>query len=542
VKLTGQNREEVAMRHLIRTALVLTALVVAAGTGWAEPKPGGTLIIATSSNPRHLNPAVQSGTPAGIPGTQIFAAPLRFDGEWNPQPYLAESWQWGDNGLSLTLKLVEGATFHDGHPITSEDVAFSIETIKANHPFKTMFGVVETVETPDPRTAVLRLSQPHPALLLALSSQLGVIIPKHIYGDGQDHKTHPRNSQNVIGSGPFKVVAFKPGEHIVLERYENYFIEGRPYLDKIIFKIIPEASNHVISLENGEVHMAPTTSISLRDTARLDKLDHLVSTTDGYEAIGPINWLAFNTKSEKLSDKRVRQAIAYAIDRKFINKALHVGQSIPATGPIVPGSPFYAETANRYDLDLDKAKALLAEAGYAKGLDLTIDYFPGYEEQQKLVAEYLRAQLKKVGISVTVRASADFPAWAERVSNWQFDMTLDNVYNWGDPVIGVHRTYLCDNHKKGVIWSNTQRYCNPEVDKLLKEAGVTLDQKKRRDLYVKAQEIIVDEAPIAYVNVDPLRTVYHAGLRNPPLSIWGPSAPMDEIYWENPPASAGVAR
>ena len=109
-------------------------------------------------------------------------------------------------------------------------------------------------------------------------------------------------------------------------------------------------------------------------------------------------------------------------------------------------------------------------------------------------------------------------------------------------MIGVHRTYLCDNHKKGVIWSNTQRYCNPEVDKLLKEAGVTLDQQKRRDLYVKAQEIIVDEAPIAYVNVDPLRTVYHAGLGNPPLSIWGPSAPMDEIYWENPPASAGVER
>ena len=98
------------MRHLTRAALVLSALVVTAGTAWAEPKPGGTLIIATSSNPRHLNPAVQSGTPAGIPGTQIFAAPLRFDGEWNPQPYLAESWVWGDNGLSLTLTLVEGAT------------------------------------------------------------------------------------------------------------------------------------------------------------------------------------------------------------------------------------------------------------------------------------------------------------------------------------------------------------------------------------------------------------------------------------------------
>lgn len=293
-------------------------------------------------------------------------------------------------------------------------------------------------------------------------------------------KSHPRNSEDVVGSGPFKVTEFKPGEYIILERYEDYFIPDRPYLDKIVFQVIPEASSHVTSLENEEVHMAPTTSISLRDTARLNELEHLVSTTEGYEAIGPLNWLAFNTEHEKLGDKRVRQAICYAIDRDFINNVLHVKQSIPATGPIVPGSPFYAETANRYDIDLEKSKALLAEAGVGDGLELTIDYFPCYEEQQKLVAEYLRAQLKKVGITVNVRASADFPGWAERISNWEFELTMDNVYNWGDPVIGVHRTYLCDNQKKGVIWSNTQRYCNPRVDGLLAEAGVTLDQEQRQ--------------------------------------------------------------
>ncbi|MGI9484622.1 MAG: ABC transporter substrate-binding protein [Geminicoccaceae bacterium] len=528
------------MRATVPILLTTLLCLLISMSAIAEPRPGGTLIIATASSPRHLNPAVQSGTPVGIPGSQVFAAPLRFDADWNPEPYLAESWEWSKDGLSLTLKLVEGATFHDGHPITSEDVAFSIKTIKANHPFKTMFGVVETVETPDERTAVLKLSQPHPALLLALSSQLGVIIPKHIYDDGQDMASHPRNSQDIVGSGPFKVTEFKPGEYVILERYEDYFIENRPYLDKIVVQVIPEASSHVIALENEEAHMAPTTSISLRDTARLNELDHLVSTTKGYEAIGPLNWLAFNTEHDKLKDQRVRQAICYAIDRNFINDVLHVKQSIPATGPVVPGSPFYAETANRYDLDLEKSKALLAEAGAGDGLELTIDYFPGYEEQQKLVAEYLRAQLKKVGITLTVRASADFPGWAERVSNWEFEMTMDNVYNWGDPVIGVHRTYLCDNHKKGVIWSNTQRYCNPKVDGLLAEAGVTLDQEQRRALYVEAQEIIVDEAPICYVNVDPLRTVYHAGLGNPPLEIWGASAPLDNVYWETPPATANM--
>lgn len=132
----------------------------------AEPRRGGELVIISGENPRHLNPAVQSGVATAVPGTQIFASPLRVDADWNFHPYLAESWEWSDDGLALTLHLVENARFHDGVPITSADVAFSIMTIKANHPFQTMFGPVEAVDTPDAHTAVIRLSQPHPALLL----------------------------------------------------------------------------------------------------------------------------------------------------------------------------------------------------------------------------------------------------------------------------------------------------------------------------------------------------------------------------------------
>ena len=128
-------------------AVALLSAAVLAPVGAADaPKRGGKLVMAIQQTPRHLNPAVQSGTATGVPGAQLFASPLRYDEGWNPQPYLAESWQVSGDGLSVTLNLVRNARFHDGHPITSEDVAFSVETVKANHPFKSMFAPVERVD------------------------------------------------------------------------------------------------------------------------------------------------------------------------------------------------------------------------------------------------------------------------------------------------------------------------------------------------------------------------------------------------------------
>ena len=181
------------------------------------------------------------------------------------------------------------------------------------------------------------------------------------------------------------------------------------------------------------------------------------------------------------------------------------------------------------------------EAGLKRGADgtrfaLTVDYIPGPSVQQKGVAEYLRPQLKKVGIEVQVRASPDFPTWAQRVNSWDFDMSMDVVFNWGDPVIGVDRTYLSSNIRQGVIWSNTQNYRNPKVDELLEAAGPEIDPARREALYTEFQKIVVDDVPIAYVNVVPFSTVYDRGLGNIPTSIWGGMSAMDELYWETPPA------
>lgn len=524
---------------LTRRATMLSAAMLAAGALFLspasaqEPKRGGTLVVGSTQMPRHLNGAVQSGVATAMPSTQLFASPLRFDDKWNAQPYLAESWKLAEDGKSLTLNLRKNAVFHDGKPITSADVAFSIMAIKANHPFQTMMGPVEKVDTPDAHTAIIRMSVPHPAIVLAMSPALCPILPRHIYGDGQDLKNHPRNSTDVVGSGPFKLVEFKPGQRVVMERFDKFFLTGKPYLDKVIVNLTPDAASLMLGFERGDIQMLPFVTLPT-DLKRLAANPQVTLTPKGYEGIGALNWLAFNLTKKPLSDLQVRKAIASAIDKNFITKALMGGFATPADGPIVASSPFAVSDLVRYPVDLKKAAALLDAAGYKAGaggerFKLTIDFVPGADDQQKNVAEYIRGQLKKIGIAVEVRASADFPSWAKRMAAHDFDMSMDLVFNWGDPIIGVHRTYLSSNIKP-IVWTNTQSYNNPQVDELLNTAGGVLDPVKRKAYYATFQKIVTDELPIAFINVVPYHTAATRKLGNLPASIWGAMSPYDEVY------------
>ncbi|NUU41547.1 ABC transporter substrate-binding protein [Tardiphaga robiniae] len=518
--------------------LALVATAIAPSVKPALAADGGTLVIASTQVPRHFNGAVQSGLATAMPSTQIFASPLRYDDNWNPQPYLAKSWAVAPDGLSVTLKLVDNALFHDGKPVTSEDVAFSIMTIKANHPFQSMLAAVDKVNTPDPLTAIIRLKHPHPALLLAMSPALMPILPKHVYGDGQDIKAHPANLKPV-GSGPYRLTEYKQGEYYTLEKFDKFFITGKPKLDKIVVKLVSDSNAAVVSLERGDVNVLPFVS-NTRDIERIEKMPNVTITDKGFAGVGPINWLAFNTKKKPLDDVRVRQAIAFAANREFITGKLMGGKAKTATSPIAPGSLLLEPGVEMYKLDLAKSAKLLDDAGYPKAADgtrmsLTIDYIPGDEEQQRNVAEYLRSQLKRVGINLEVRAAPDFPTWAQRVSNWDFDLTMDNVFNWGDPVIGVNRTYLSSNIRKGIIWSNTQQYSNPKVDELLAAGAQETSPEKRKALYSEFQKIVVNDVPIYFINGAPYRNAFSKGLGGLPTSIWGMMSPLDELYWEVPP-------
>ena len=436
------------------------------------------------------------------------------------------------DGLSLTLHLVKGAKFHDGTPITSEDVAFSIMAIKANHPFKAMYAPVSGVDTPDSYTAVIRLSKPHPAILLCMSPVLCPIMPKHVYGTDPNIRQNPANKA-PIGSGPFKFVEWKPGDYIMLEKNKDFFIKGKPHVDRVIIKIIPDMNNRVMAVERGEVDAMPFFD-SLREVKRLSGDKNLVVTNKGYAGIGSLDWVAFNTGKKPFDDVRVRQAAAYAIDRNFFAKVIMMGLVTPSATPITPFSPFYTKDVNMYDVNLEKAKKLLDEAGYPVKADgtrftVTVDYAPG-SPTTKMIAEYLKPQLAKVGIDAKIRISPDFGTWAERVSNYNFDITTDNVFNWGDPVIGVHRTYSSANIVKGVPFSNTQQYRNPKVDAIMEQAASEVDNEKRAKLYKEFQQIVMNDVPIYFMTTTAYHTIYNKRVGNVPASIWGFLAPYMDVY------------
>ncbi len=490
-----------------------------------------TLVVGSPAILRHLNHAIQAA-PVNQVGAQIFASPLRFDKDWNPQPYLAESWTFQDDGKSLLLRLVQGATFHDGKPITSEDVAFSIMAIKASHPFSTMLAPVERVDTPAPHLAIIRLKHEYPALLLALSPALCPIMPKHIFGDGQELRTHPRNI-NPVGSGPFKLVSFVPNQHIVLERHIGYFIKDRPKVDKLIFRILPDPIIQMLELQRGGIQMsvAAATASQLQQAAG----ERGVRVVDkGGEAIGPVGWLEFNLRKKPFDDVRVRRALAYAIDKDFIVRSLHRGASQVATGPIAPGTPFYNGQVESYKFDAAKAERLLDEAGLTKKADgtrfaMTIDYQPGIPDNYETIANYLKPQLRKVGVDVTVRTSPDFATWAKRVSSWEHEATMSGAFMWGDPAIGVHRTWISSNIRPGVIFSNTQGYAKPEVDEIFARATVERDPAKRKAQYARFQEILAQDVPVAFTHVWSRKFLVRSELINVPEGIWGFAAPFDQV-------------
>lgn len=521
--------ERSRVRAIGRRGLIQTGAAFSAGCIFgiplevaAQAAKGGVLVIGSTQAPRHLNSAVQSGIATMLPAAQLFASPIRMNKDWKPQPYLAESWTLSPDNRSVTLVLRKDAVFHDGKPITAEDIKFSIETIRDNHPFKTMYGPVNAVTISNPQTAVIRLSEPHPAVLLALSTSLTPIIPKHIFGDGTDVKIHPRNA-SPVGSGPFRLVEFKPGEHIVMERFDRFFLKGYPRLDRIIVRLFKDSSSLLLAFERGEVDMQSVTDP--RELTRIRKTPGVQVVKGAAPAIGPLVWLAFNTKNPKLADKRVRQAINFAIDKKYILETILGGINNRATGPLAGGSPFYNSEVEKYELNLTKATQLLNEAGLkpnANGVRLTLDLdAPPGNADQKTIQEYLKPSLAKIGVELNIRQSPDFPSWARRVASLQFEMTLDAVWNWGDPVIGVHRTWLSSNIKPGVIWSNTQSYSNPKVDEWLAAAGQEMNLAKRKELYKQVQKTVVDDCPVVFLYEQTFYEAYSSKVVNAPSGIWG---------------------
>jgi peptide/nickel transport system substrate-binding protein len=495
--------------------------------------------MVVQPEPPTLASFLSTAGPVGQVATKVYEGLLEYDFKLAPQPGLAKSWAVSPDGKTITFKLQENVTFHDGKPFTSADVKFTVfDVLKKSHPRGiNTFRALESIETPDQYTAVFKMSEPAPYMLMALSGYESPMLPKHIFEAG-DVTKHP-NADRPIGTGPFKFVEWQKGQFMRFDKNPSYWKKGRPYLDRIVARFIADGSTRAAVLETQEAHIAGFNAVLPVDVRRLEKLSHIGMTTRGYEMQSPIVELDFNTRTKPFDDVKVRQAVAYAIDRKFVVDNIWFGFGRPATGPInsnFKANGLYTADVKKYNVPngIEMANKLLDEAGYKRGaggvrFEITHDITP-YGEEWRRFGEYVAQQLGKIGIKVTLRQE-DVPAWLRRIyTNYDYQLTNNWIQTLADPVIGVHRLYHSGSIRQGTVFVNGTRWSTPETDNLMNQAAVEMNSKNRAKIYHDLQKRIVDASPIVFVHELDFVTVHNKKVQNFLVSPLGLYSAFDQAW------------
>jgi peptide/nickel transport system substrate-binding protein len=492
-----------ACRLAAGVVLVLACWTGALGEASAQqPKRGGSMTILLQPEPPMLMLPLSQFVPVLVTGGKIFQGLLSFDFELKPLPSLAKSWTISPDGLTYTFHLEENAKWNDGKPFTSADVVFSTQVflMETHARARGNFQRVASTETPDEHTVVYHLKEPFAPFLHAFEVSSAPMVPKHVY-EGTDYRKNPAND-NPVGTGPFKLKEWQRGSFIHMVRNEYYWKPGKPYLDELYFRFLPDAASRALALESGEVDQSEFDAIEPYDVARLTQLPNLTMTTKGYEFLSPIMWVDINVRNPPLNDKRFRQAIMYALDREFIRDKLFFGMGKIATGPIASTTRFFDPTLPQYGYDLKKAAALLDQMGLKPGDDgvrVRVKAMPlPYGEVWNRLAEYSRQALLRVGIQLDIEP-VDTPTWIQRTTNYDYELTWNYLSQFADPALGVSRAYVSTNIRKGIPSTNIGGYANPKVDELFAKAAVAVSETEQRQLYSEVQHILVDEVPVGWM-------------------------------------------
>lgn len=530
---------ESLVKKLCTAALAVTAFAVSSQA--ISQTAGGTMVMIAQPEPPSLAPYLSTSGPIGLVAPKIYSGLLDYDLELNPVSELAKSWEVSEDGLTVTFKLQEGVTWHDGEPFSSADVQFSIlEVLKKFHPRgPNTFREVNSIDTPDALTAVFHLDRPAPYMIRALSAYESPIVPKHLL-EGKDVR-EAELSSHPIGTGPFKFVEWKKGQYIRLDKNENYWKEGLPLLDRIVARIIPDASTRTAAMESGEVHYGAFGAIPNIDVIRLRDSDDIGVTTDGYSMINPMALLEFDTTQAPFDSKALRQAISMSVDRQFLIDNVWFGYGKPATSAMTSNYEplgLYVPTANYpASPDVAAANALLDEAGLkpdANGVRATavIDLIP-YGEEWRRLGEYMKQAMADIGLQLEIRYE-DVPTWLKRVyADYDFSLNVNYFYQLSDPVIGVQRHYGTDQIRQGTPFVNSSRYSNAKVDELLAAAAVEPDSTQRGEYYAELQNILAEDLPVLNLFEMEFLTVYNEQLKDHTVSAMGAYGSFDRAWLDN---------
>ena len=446
-----------------------------------QPKYGGTLVVALHGEIDKLDPH-QSVTIVGFQVQQnvvesLVTANATLDGV---EPELATDWTVSDDGLTYTFNLRRGVKFHNGKEFKAEDVIFSFNRIMdPNFPAadRSDLEMVESIEAPDDYTVVFKLKYPFAAFLTNLESLW--ILPKDA---GVDF------NQQLIGTGPFKFVEWVSGDRIVLERFDEYWEEGKPYLDKIIFRPIPESATKLVELKTGGLNFIG--NVPYKDVAELEADPNFKV----YRVLGVVrDHLGFNVTKPPFDNKLVRQAMGYLIDREAIAETIMEGYAKPAQIAIPETHwAFIPAIKNAYTFDPEKARQLLAEAGYPNGFKATIKVSPTYPLEIKM-AELIAEAAKEVGVEFEIQ-QLEWSTWIQQVvTEGDFEAEIVLISGGIDP-----DDFFYQWHHSGEIF-NIWRFSTPELDALLEAGRRTTDREERKKIYYQIQEYLIDQAPMVHI-------------------------------------------
>jgi peptide/nickel transport system substrate-binding protein len=449
----------------------------------ATTRDPNTVVFLIDSSPANLDPRIGTDGQSEHIDELLFDGLVARDAQFHFTPALAESWEQ-PSAQTLIFHLRSGVRFHDGRALTSRDVAWTIDSMRTGvviSPKAAAFASIDTIVAPDERTVVIHLKHPDNFLLNNLSTGAMGIVPEK---SGRDFWQHP------VGTGPFRFVSQQIDQDVVVERNPTSWSVA-PKIDRVRFAVVPDSITESLELEKGSGDLAVNT-LPMDSLPVLAARPNLrITDTNGTQ----IQYLAFNLNDSQLKETRVRQAIACAIDRNLIIKALLLGHAQPALSLLPPTHWAWTGDVARYDYDPARAERLLDEAGHPRGEDgvrIHLTMKISTLEETRLLAAVLQQQLAKVGIALDLRSS-EYATFYSDVTRGAFQMYSLRWQGGNEqPDIFGYAFSTSNFSPKG---GNRGHYSNPKLDALLKDAAESNDLNRRKADYEQAQQILALDLP-----------------------------------------------
>ncbi len=481
---------------------------------------GDTLVEASIGDISGLIPNITSDSASHDVGGLIYSNLIRTDKELRPEGELAEGWDISTDEMTLTFYVRKGVKWHDGEDLTAEDVDFTYRYMidpKTPTAYGESFRQIRRAEVVDRHTYRVTYEKPYAPALLSWGIW---ILPRHIlepaWKTGEDLRT-TRQNRFPVGSGPYRFGEWKTGEKIVVEANPEYF-EGRPYIKRVVYRIIPDQATIFLELKAQNIDLASLTPLQYRRQtefpAFLKAFHRYRYLSNGYAYLG------FNLLDARFQDRRVRQAMAHAINKQEIIEGVLLGLGRPAVGPYKPGTWWYKDDVKTFPFDPERAKALLAEAGWSRvnadgilekdgqPFSFTIRTNQGNAVRQQ-TAEIIQRRLRAVGIDAKIHVVE----WAAFINTFIRKKNYEAIIlGWGlgsDP----DQYEIWHSSQTGPDQLNHISYKNPKVDELLEAGRRTFNQEKRKTIYGELQEVLAEDQPVIFLYVPDALPVVSARVR-----------------------------